>query len=251
MRNLIIVAIFFTAFSLPCVAEVNYSASWDKGNDYYHKKIYDSAAYYFEQIAALKPARADVYYNLGNTYYRLNKIGPAVLNYERALKIDPNYKEAKDNLLLTQIRINNHIQMVGDIFFVNWWNSMTRQDKATTWAVVAFIAFLLIIAGLFLRRFNKPIGSHIPVQSIFILGIFWLFSIILAIIASNKSVLPTNAVVMQNETPLMNTDLIGKPITIIPEGTTVAIISDKGRWLEVRLPDGRTGYLQGNLVEKI
>src|ERR1700744_3575460 len=75
---------------------------WQKANELYQQKQYDSAAQCLEQIAALKPQNEIVYYNLGNTYYKLNKIAPAVLNYERALRINPDYKEAKDNLLLAQ-----------------------------------------------------------------------------------------------------------------------------------------------------
>src|SRR5690606_26240313 len=86
-------------------ASGNYNDWWQKGNQYYEQKNYDSAAYYYNRIATLQPNDAEVYYNLVNTYYRLNLVGKAVLNYERALKYAPNHQLAADNLYLTQSRI--------------------------------------------------------------------------------------------------------------------------------------------------
>ncbi len=243
MRKTIVIASILFSFTLACFGQDQISVLWQKGNDYYTKKIYDSAVICFEQIAALKPHKADVYYNLGNTYYRLNKIGPAVLNYERALKIDPYNKEAKDNLILTQNRIANHIQSVNDIFFVNWWDSITHPIKASSWSIFALVVFIAIIVVSLLRRFNNSIGSKLPVQLFFILGFVWLCTIVIAIVSSIKMVQNTGGVVMQNETPLMNIDLKGKPITQLPEGTKVNIVDEKDAWVEVRIPEGGSvGY---------
>ncbi len=110
----------------------NYNDQWQKGTSFYSQKQYDSAAFYFEQIAAGKPLNAEVYYNLGNAYYRLNKIPLSVLNYERALRINPDHKEAKDNLILAQNRISNHIPNAGDIFFITWWQSLTQAGQVNS-----------------------------------------------------------------------------------------------------------------------
>lgn len=224
---------------------------WQRANDCYLRKSYDSAATCLEQIAALKPYNAEVYFSLGNTYYRLNKIAPAVLNYERALKIKPDFTNARENLILTQSRIKNHIQDVGDIFFIKWWNSLTHPIHAGTWAVTALVVFILIIATLAARRFLKLPGIHLPVQVPWVLGFFWFCFILLAAVSASRSSENSGAVVLQNDTPLLNANLQGKPITQIPEGTTVAILSEKDVWIEVRIPDGRVGWIQQSLVEKI
>lgn len=251
MKKIIVLTVLLLLCFQKAMPQDRLSILWQKGNDFYKSKIYDSAAFCYEQIASLKPKNADVYYNLGNTYYRLNKIGHAVLNFERALKINPNFKEAKDNLMLTQNRISNHIMQAGDIFFINWWNSITRTDKATTWSVTALVVFILAVVILLIKKINRNLGEKIPVQSIYILGFAWMFFMVIAFITSKKGIEANSAVVMQNETPLMNTDLKGKPITQLPEGTTVSIIEEKEMWIEVRIPDGRVGLIQNNLIEKI
>jgi hypothetical protein len=229
----------------------DFALQWARGNEHYQQKQYDSALYYYEQIAAAKPNNASVYYNLGNTYYRLNNIARAVLNYERALHIKPDYKEAKENLLLTQSRINNRIPNAGDIFFINWWQSVTAPDKATMWAVIALITFLMIIGISALKIFRRGKGTMLPGQVQGVLGFICACFLVLAFCASKNMEQTAGAVVMSANVPLMGNDLKGKPALLIPEGTTVKLLSKKDSWREVRLPDGRTGWLQENMLEKI
>jgi tetratricopeptide (TPR) repeat protein len=248
MRNLLLITAALLLSSLHCFAEGNYSVQWQKGNSCYEHKQYDSAAFYYEQIAALKPLNAELYYNLGNTYYRLNKIGFAVLNYERALKINPEYKEAKDNLLLAQSRISNNINPIGEIFFIRWWNTITMPGNATTWAVIALITFLLFIGLLLLTRLRK---ARAPIQLQGILVVMFLCFLSLAFFSTKNSTQRSGAVIMEGDAPLMNRELKGKPLMLVPEGTVVKIEQEQNGWVQVKLPNGREGWLQQSLVIRI
>ncbi len=231
-------------------ADLN-SANWSKGNDFFKKKSYDSAAAYYEKIAVQRPHNAEVYYNLGNAYYRLNKIGFAVLNYERALQINPDYTEAKENLILTRSRIPTHIPQTGDIFFIAWWDALTRADRATTWAVWGLVLFLSAIGISMLMYFKKG-GMRIPPQVPGILGFAWLCMMVLAYNAAQNYKNCHLAVVMQNDAPLMNLEQKGgKPMSLIPEGTTVKISALKGEFAEVTLPDGRKGWVEQTWLNKV
>ncbi len=230
-------------------ASTPYNMWWEKGNRFYQQKQYDSAAYFYEQIAALKPQNAEVYYNLGTTYYRLNKIGPAVLNFERALRLNPDYKEASENLALTQSRISNHIAKGQDIFFITWWQSITNSRKATTWAVLSLIVFLLVIGSLAFKRFNK--SKPLPPQLIGILSFVWVIFLLLAFVSSQNATTSIDAVIMQDNAPLMNNDQKGKPQSLLPEGTKVELVNEKTGWAEVRLADGRRGWIQQSLFTRI
>ena len=247
MSRYILIPAFLLLNIMSCIAAGNYTTHWKKGTAFYTQKQYDSAAFYFEQIAASKPLNADVYYNLGNTYYRLNKIALSVLNFERALRLSPDHKEAKENLILAQGRISNHIHSASDIFFIDWWHSITRSDKATMWAVLALITFTLIIVSMFLKR-NR---IRIPVQLPGIFAFICVCLLILAFTSAKNSMQHNAAVVMVGDAPLMNAEQKGKPLALIPEATTVQIKSERGSWLEVSLPDGRTGWLQQSVIEKI
>ena len=236
--------------TLVCLAGDNAGVLWGQGNTFYNQKQYDSAIICFEKITALKPDKADIYFNLGNTYYRMNNIGMAVLNYERALQLKPDYKEAKENLLLTKSRMSNYIQEADDIFFITWWDSLTRGDMATMWAILSFITFSSIILLLFLRRLPKTIVA-IPAQVPGILWFIWVCFMIIAYTSALNNNDKSKAVIMQNDAPLMNEDMKGKPLSLLPEGTTVKIKATKGEYEEVLLPDGRKGWVQKSWLNRV
>ncbi len=223
---------------------------WKQATDHYLQKQYDSAAFYFEQIAAGRPQNAELYYNLGNSYYRLNRIGMAVLNYERALRIDPSYKEAQDNLAITQARITHQLPQTEDIFFIRWWKSTTSHTHATLWAVASLITFALIFVVLWLRRFSA-VGQRIPRQLAGILAFVFVVYLVFAVVAARNSQDAAAAVVMDDDAPMLNADLKGKPLALLPEGATVKVRSERGQWLEISLPDGRTGWIDKAQVVRI
>lgn len=248
-RSLIIAVLYICLYPLQSMG-AGYKEHWKKATDFYLQKQYDSAAWYYEQVAALKPENAEVYYNLGNTYYRLNRIAPAVLNYERALHIDPSYRAAADNLSITQARIPHFILPVADIFFVTWWQGLTAHTTATGWALTALILFVLMIGVVWLRKFGKG-GDRLPVQLPWIMGFVCVCCLVFGYVAAGNSERSPGAIVNENDAQLMNDLQKGKPMALVPEGTKVRITGEKGMWVAVVLPDGRSGWMLQAQVSKI
>lgn len=230
-------------------ASSDYNQYWQKANKFYEQKEYDSAAHYYEQIAKQRPDKAVIYYNLGNTYYRLNLIGPAVLNYERALRIDPSYKEANDNLWLTQSRIPNRIQGVPEIFFVRWWHGLTHGNKAGVWAFISLGLFLAVIGIRFAKNFGKL--ETLPGQVTVILSVLWALCIVFAFTSARNKASGSKAVVMKQDAPFLLDHKNNKPQSLVPEGTTVKYGTEQGDWVEIRLPDGRSGWMSKSDLAKI
>lgn len=246
--------LFFTILlfvsSTTVAAPSPYNQWWKAATDFYAKKEFDSAAFYFEKIAAQKPATAALYYNLGNTYYRMNQVAPAVLNYERALKLDPGNKKIQDNLTLTQSRINNRIQPAQDIFFVQWWNSLVSGSKAEMWALLSMLFFVTLISILAAKRMGKL--SNLPPQITGVLAVCWIIVMILGFLSAGNKYNSTRAVVMQNDSPLNEkAGGNGKPKALVPEGTTVKLLETQNGHVQVRLPDGREGWIQETMLAKI
>ncbi len=250
MNKIIQTCILLLLTALPAMAADDMGAFWGKATQLYKQKQYDSAATYFEKIATLKPKNAEVYYNLGNTYYRLNKVGMAVLNYRRALHLNPDYVEAKENLALTESRMANHVAQAKDIFFIGWWQTITAANNATLWAVLAFIVFSAIALVVFLRGVSK-IVIGIPAQVPYLLGFIWICLLILAYASAQNSQDSGLAVIMQNDAPLLGDGMKGKPLSLLPEGTTVKVNATKGEYAEIIIPDGRKGYILQSWIAKI
>lgn len=228
-------------------AAENFQATWQKANAFYQQKEYDSAAYYFEQIASAKPADATVFYNLGNTYYRLNNIGSAVLNYERALKRKPAYREAADNLALTQSRIPGFIRPAQDIFFITWWKAMIAPGTIVAWSVTSLLLFIGLIALLLYKRLRK--GVYIRPQYIGALSTLWVLSLLMAFAASRSLMADVKAVVVSANATISSK--ASKIPAAVPEGTSVNVLSANAGAYEVELPDGRTGFLQKELLQLV
>lgn len=236
------------AFFAQTSARAAVNDTWQKANGFYGQKNYDSAAFYYEQLAAQQPSDAILYYNLGNTYYRLNRVSSAVLNYERALFFEPGLREAKENLALAQSRIPNRIQQADNIFFVNWWNTLTSGSKANGWAIAALFLFLILVAALVTKRSGKLV---LPIQTYYIAACIWLVSGFIAYRAAQHAAHSNAAVVMANNMPFMVAPGQVKSQSLIPEGTTVTIESEKGVQTEVSLPDGRRGWMQTDGLERV
>jgi tetratricopeptide (TPR) repeat protein len=222
---------------------------WQRGNEYYRQKAYDSAIACYEQILTLQPANAGLYYNAGNAYYRLNNIGMAVLYYRRALRLDPGHKAAADNLLLAESRISNHIQALPDLFFISWWKWATGEERADTLGVASVVLFLIFLAAVLYRMLKRP--SWLRPQLIGGVAVLWALSLLLAFVAAGNADRRDEAVVMQPDAPMVNAPQQTKAQSYIPEGTTVKVLNKKAGFAEIRLPDGRSGWMLETYITEI
>lgn len=247
-RILIILITLLLGNNVPSFA-ATFEADWQQANKFYQQKEYDSAVVCYEKIANNHSSNSALYCNLGNAYYKLNKIGNAVLNYERALFYDPSNQMAKDNLSLTQNRISNRIHVAKDIFFVRWWKYLTQGNHATSWAIVCFLLFVLLIVLLVLKRLSK-MPERMPVQTYFVIVVVLLLALIFAYAAADNSCNTNLAVVMYNDTPF-NPVAVSQTkgtLVLLQEGTIVSVDQKQNALLNVTLPDGRNGWIQQSAV---
>lgn len=245
--------LFIFIFCLPSsaiLADSPYNETWGKANRAYESGDYEEAAHLYQSLANNKPDVAYLYYNLGNAYYKLNRIGPAVLNYERALCLEPGFREAKENLALTTARIPNRILPAEEIFFIRWWKSITHPALATLWAISALVCFLLIVGIQWFRIRRK--GIHQLRYRPFYTGLVvtGVLLLILAAASAQKMANPGKAVVMHTDTALQ-LEGTEKQTVSIPEGTVVTVLKTQASVCYVRLPDGRTGHLPAEALEAI
>lgn len=229
----------FLLLSITSMAEQNKMPQlWKKANDYYLQKQYDSAISYYHSLLQQNPANPSLYYNLGNAYYRKNMVTEAVINYERALFFNPQYKEAQENNLLAKSRIPNAIKPIKDIFFVRWWQTLTSGHWANTWAVLGILLFLALASLIFYGILKNRLRQIAP-QVFVLLPIIILIALFIAYKAAyNKN--NCHLAVVNSKNAVLN----NVKSTSVPEATTVLVTKREGNGFLVTLPDNRTGWMR-------
>lgn len=224
-----------------------------EGDSAYMKNDYASAIQIYEALLNRGEA-ADIYYNLGNSYYKAGDIAKAILNYERALLLKPGNGDIRANLEIARSKTVDKVEPVPEIFFVSWTKSLINSMSVDSWAVCGVVCFILLIVSLYLFIFSKQIVLK---KAGFISGIVFLAVTILANVFANQqkdeltnrnSAIVINPSVTVRSTPSES----GTSLFILHEGHKVGVKDGSMKdWKEIRLEDGKVGWVPASAIEII
>jgi tetratricopeptide (TPR) repeat protein len=199
-------------------------------------------------------ASADLYYNLGNAYYRSENITRAVLNYERALLLSPGDRDIRFNLQIARAKTIDKIVPESEMFFFTWYRSLVNLMSVDAWAWTALIALALLIVLLLVYLFSERIWLRkVGFFGGFVLLILFALSNLFAWQQKQDLLFRKGAIVISpsvtvKSTPAKN----GTDLFILHEGTKVSITDGtmKG-WMGIRIADGKEGWIESNMIEEI
>lgn len=224
-----------------------------QAENFYREGKYRQAAEAYNQILGAGLESEALYYNLGNSYYKLGENTKAILNYERALLINPSNKDARYNLKMAQEQAVDKIEVLPEIFFLRWYKALVAYFSADQWAYISVAFFLLFLCGVALFFFSSRVGWK---KLGFIGGIVLLFFTVMTVIFTVKqnsrvadrdyAIVMTPSVTVKGAPDNSGTDLF-----VIHEGLKVQVIGSLGDWVNIRLGDGNEGWVVKNDVEKI
>ena len=232
----------------------NASLTKAQADSAYIRGDYASAILIYEDILANKGESADIYYNLGNSYYKNNNIAKALLNLERALLLKPGDSDIRFNLDLVRSKTVDKVNPVNEVFFVTWFNSIKNSLGADEWAKVAIFSFVTFIVSLIIYIFGK---KFILKKIGFIAAVITLILVILTNIFaySQKNLLMDrkNAIIMVPSVTVKSTpNEGGTDLFILHEGHKVNIRdSSMKEWVEIKLEDGNVGWIPLSVIEII
>lgn len=224
-----------------------------EGDSAYIKNDYKSAIQIYEALLE-KGEAAEVYYNLGNCYYKTNEIARAILNYERALLLDPGNADIRANLEIARSKTVDKVTPIPDIFFVAWIKSLINCLSVDAWARCGIICFILFLVTISLFFFSKQVSWK---KGGLIGGIVFLILVIVSnVFASQQkdALLNRNAaiVLMPSVTVRSTPSESGTSLFILHEGRKVEIKDGSMReWKEIRLEDGKVGWVPNSSIEVI
>jgi tetratricopeptide (TPR) repeat protein len=197
---------------------------------------------------------AELYYNLGNAYYRTENITRAVLNYERALLLSPGDGDIRFNLQIARSKTIDKIVPESEMFFVTWYRSLVNIMSVDGWGRMALVSLALVIVLFLVYLFS----ARVWVQKVgFFGGGFLLFVFVLSNffawqqrqqLLNREGAIVVAPSVTVKSTPAQN----GTDLFILHEGTKVVITdSSMKSWREIRLADGKKGWIESKKIELI
>jgi len=219
----------------------------------YTKEDYATAIQLYEGLLKNNGESAAIYYNLGNAYYKNGQIAPAILNYERALLLQPGDKDIRFNLQMAKGRAVDKIEPIGHFFLTDWFNAIRDLASADTWGTVGIICFLLFIICLVVFFFSKIRHfKQLGFYAALVLLLIVVFSNIFGFSQKNELENRQEAIVFAASTTVKSSpDVSGTDLVVLHEGTKVAVKSTLGEWSEVELEDGNVGWMPSKDIEKI
>lgn len=247
------VLLFFVSFLLLGTLQAAEEPRFQEGNEAYQASNFEKSIELFESLINDGYRSTELFYNLGNAYYRTEKLGKAILNYERALVADPHNEDARYNLNLARSNIKDPLTELPPFFLARWWSALRQLLSANGWAVVTLCLLWIGIAGLIVWLLAR--ARNYKKQG-FITGVVLLtLCIIPFALALDKAGMEEHsgrAILLTDEIALRSAP-DGESAALLPlyEGTKLELLDVLGEWTKVRLINGEQGWLPTETFEEI
>ncbi|MDC6350862.1 tetratricopeptide repeat protein [Zeaxanthinibacter sp. PT1] len=247
MKYAITFVFFFSLFGLLAQNEL----AFNKATKAYNEGNYEEAITYYQEILDSGQHSAALYFNLGNSYYKLNEIAPSIYNYEKALLLAPGDREIIENLEYARNMTLDDIDEVPQTGISRFVNSVTGQLSFDQWAVTAIIfgiLFVLLYIAFYFFRFTtqKRVSFISSLVALFlcILSLIFAYVEYLNYKADNPAIIFKEEVVVRSEPNQRSTEAF-----VLHEGTKVQALETLEDWQKIRLSDGKTGWVPEDVIQ--
>lgn len=227
---------------------------WTAGVQAYTDGKFSDASAAWTSIEESGQKSAKLYYNLGNAWFKQGNYPKAILNYEKALRLDPSYSDARYNLEFTSNFVQDKIEPVPEFILKSVARKVCYVMGSNAWAVI----FLVLLAAALVMGLLFLLGSSVGKRRAgFYCGIVLLLlsagALSFSIWQKSDSVKTDTAIVMSPVSSVKSSPSSGssKDLFVIHEGTKVTILDEVGTWRNISLADGRQGWIPASDIEII
>lgn len=226
---------------------------FDQGNTFYRNEKYKEAAQAYEQVLKSGKESAEVYFNLANSYYKLNQVAPAVYNYEKALQMKPGDSDIRNNLDFAHKMMIDEVKEVPRVGFRKIISDFTSMFNYNQWAWIA-VFFAVFSALAFAVYYFSRVAVY---KRIFFIGMFaFVFLMCLSISSaafergrsrSERPAIVFSGIATVKSEPRNS----GGDVAALHEGTKVYIQESLESWNRVTLPDGNDGWIESSAIREL
>jgi tetratricopeptide (TPR) repeat protein len=224
-----------------------------QAGEYYRSSEFDKAINIYEQLRCDRYEGTSLYFNLANSYYRIGKLGRAILNYERALKISPSDEDIKHNLAFANLSTVDRIQPLPTFFLFDWWELLLASLSVNGWTYIAYLFFILLLILVVIYFFAKTIFQQklILFSGLGVLAIFLITVSLLIVKINREQTYISGVITEQSITVKTSPDPKSTDAFVIHEGLKVNLEDRLDEWVKIRLADGKVGWVENDAVERI
>lgn len=249
-KILFILLITFTTFQVNANEALQDSVA--KANKLYLEKDFEAAIKTYNSVVILGYSSSELYYNLGNSYYKANKIALAIVNFERALKLDPGFDDARYNIKMANKLIIDKIDIVPEFFLVTWFKALIGLFSFDFWAYLSIFSFAITLTFASVYFFSRKLNLR---KTSFFIAIISLVFVAITFLFAEKQyeyqVETRTAIVYETAITVKSSPSeSGTDIFPLHEGTKVKLLEDVGEWTQIKIANGEQGWLKKeNLIE--
>jgi tetratricopeptide (TPR) repeat protein len=241
MKRLFYILFFITSF----VSAQNPEAFFKEANDLYKVGRYEEAIALYKKIENLKLTSSELYYNLGNCYYKLNQVAETIYNYEKALLIDPLNEDANNNLIFAKRLTIDNIEALPKSIFQKFDENYIKKLSYNNWAILAVI-FSALGSLLFLLFYFSytPSKKRFFFTSSIVCILLLVISVSLSYKEYNDSKSNINAIIFAEKTEVKNAPTLNSEnVFTLHEGTKVKVLDSVDNWKKIKIVDGKIGWV--------
>lgn len=223
------------------------------GDDLYRMGDYQAAAEAYEATLAEGLSSPELHYNLGGAYYHEGQFGKAILNYERALRLDPSFTDAKENLALANSHTVDRIAVLPQPLFVRWWNSLCTALLPSGWRIVWLVIFTILVAAIVVLRIGNTVAIRKTALAASATSVLLLIAATALLIGStHRFNAHSEAIVTQQAVTLKaSPDAKSADKMTIHEGSKATITDELPGWYKITLSDGTVAWCTQEAIERI
>ncbi|EKT4545014.1 tetratricopeptide repeat protein [Flavobacterium psychrophilum] len=227
--------------------------AFDKGNNLYQKGNYQEAITIYESVVKSGQQSAELYFNLGNCYYKLNKVAPAIFNFEKALLLNPNDSEIRNNLAFAQKMTIDEVVETPKVGFAKIIRDFTSSYHYDTWAWIAIVfsvLFLICFVGYYFS--NTTMLKRIFFTSMLFILLFAMVSVFAGFFEKNQSNNDRPAIVFADITLVKSEPKsTAQDAFVLHAGTKVFVLESLNNYKKIQLLDLKEGWIEKSAIKEL
>ena len=243
--RILIIFVFFSSN----IFSKNFDQIFSEANEYYNNSRYLESIQLYENILSEGWESDNLYFNLGNSYFRQNQIGQSIWAYNKALKMDPRNEDLIKNLSIVEARIKDRVILPDEFYLVKLYGKFKSRYILKEWLLIGSVIVLLTVVSFLLSEFNVMNN----LKAFRVIKILMLLTIIVHIVILDKFFDDSNhkiGIIIDNEVKAYSGPFYGDNSILfnINQGTEVMIKQYQKNWTEITLLDGKRAWVISNKI---